>query len=105
MAVDGGVFHNDVVAVGNQNVLLWHASAFADPAAGRLEIESAYRQRAGRDPILIEVSAEQVPLADAVQSYLFNSQLVTSPRQLDDVNLPGRMRADRQLRANLSLGC
>src|SRR5665213_893972 len=78
-AIDNGVFHNDVVAVGNENVLLWHALAFADRTAGRLEIESAYRQRAARDPILIEVSEQQVPLADAVQSYLFNSQLVSLP--------------------------
>ena len=33
MAIDAGAFHNDVVAVGNLNVLLYHASAFADPAA------------------------------------------------------------------------
>jgi succinylarginine dihydrolase len=78
-AIDAGVFHNDVVAVGNQNVLLCHESAFDDRAAARLEIESAYRGRAGHDPILIEVSEEQVSLADAVQSYLFNSQLVTLP--------------------------
>ncbi|HWE03541.1 MAG TPA: N-succinylarginine dihydrolase [Tepidisphaeraceae bacterium] len=77
LAIDAGVFHNDVAAVGNQNVLFWHESAFADRAGARAVIESAYRKRTGRDLTSIEVSEKQVPLADAVTSYLFNSQLVT----------------------------
>jgi succinylarginine dihydrolase len=31
-AVDAGVFHNDVICVGNLNVLLCHERAFADRA-------------------------------------------------------------------------
>ena len=34
-AIDAGAFHNDVVAVANENVLLYHADAFADPARVR----------------------------------------------------------------------
>ena len=32
-AIDAGVFHNDVVAVGNGNVLLYHELAYADSAS------------------------------------------------------------------------
>jgi succinylarginine dihydrolase len=72
LAIDAGAFHNDVVAVGNLNVLLYHAAAFADPD---------WPKKAACPPHLIEVQDSQVSLADAVSSYLFNSQLVGLPDQ------------------------
>ena len=77
-AIDAGVFHNDVIAVGNRDVLLYHEQAFLDQA-GAMEQLQRVRAASGIDPILIEVTARQVPLADAVSSYLFNSQLVSLP--------------------------
>jgi len=74
-AVDAGVFHNDVIAVGNQNVFLFHEQAFLHQAKLRREIES----KAGWELHLIEVAAADITLEDAVASYLFNSQLVTLP--------------------------
>ncbi|WGU38969.1 N-succinylarginine dihydrolase [Phenylobacterium sp. NIBR 498073] len=71
-AVQAGAFHNDVVAVANQNVLLAHPQAFADPA--RL-----YRELRARLPNLHVVETFGVSLEDAVSSYLFNSQLVSLP--------------------------
>lgn len=76
-AIDAGAFHNDVVAVGNENVLLYHADAFAEPISPRLR--DAFRDQFGDDPVLIEVPAADVSLDDAVNSYLFNSQLVSLP--------------------------
>lgn len=69
-AVQAGAFHNDVVAVANANVLLAHPEAFADPA----RLYGALRERL---PNLHVVETFGVSLADAVSSYLFNSQLVT----------------------------
>ncbi len=77
-AVDAGAFHNDVVAVGNLNVLLYHESAFADPQTVAA-IRSSFETLTGSNPAFIEVPSKQLPLADAVQSYLFNSQLVQLP--------------------------
>ncbi len=37
--IDQGVFHNDVVSVGNQNVMLYHEHAFMDTQAKLREIE------------------------------------------------------------------
>jgi succinylarginine dihydrolase len=78
-AIDAGAFHNDVVAVANENVLLYHADAFEEPA----KFAPAAREMFGgccRDKlVLIEVPATEVSLQDAVSSYLFNSQLVTLP--------------------------
>jgi succinylarginine dihydrolase len=74
-AIDAGVFHNDVIAVGNQNVFLFHQHAFLHQAELRREIES----KAGSELHLIEVAAADITLEDAVATYLFNSQLVTLP--------------------------
>jgi len=72
-AIDAGAFHNDVVAVGNLNVLLYHSTAFANPKETLRKIR---RWFGDREFHAIEVTEEQVPLADAVSSYLFNGQLV-----------------------------
>jgi succinylarginine dihydrolase len=73
-AIDSGAFHNDVVAVANENVLFAHEHAFAD--AGALKADLA-RLLPGH--VYVEVPASAVSLADAIRSYLFNSQLVTVP--------------------------
>ena len=74
-AIDAGVFHSDVIAVGNQNVFLFHQQAFVHQGELRREIES----KAGSELHLIEVAAADITLKDAVATYLFNSQLVTLP--------------------------
>ena len=71
-AIAAGAFHNDVVAVANERVLFAHEHAFADKA--RL-VETCERLVAGFE--YVEVSDADVPLADAIRSYLFNAQLVT----------------------------
>jgi succinylarginine dihydrolase len=68
-AIDAGAFHNDVVSVVNENVLFTHQLAFENPG-------SVYRQL---DVHVVEVLDDEVPLADAISSYLFNSQLITMP--------------------------
>jgi succinylarginine dihydrolase len=74
-AIDAGVFHNDVIAVGNQNVFLFHEQAFVRQDELKREIES----KAGPGLHLFEVAATDVTLEDSVATYLFNSQLVTLP--------------------------
>ena len=75
-AIDAGAFHNDVVSVTNGQVLLYHELAFEEPEKAIGDIEAAC-QRCKIDPVFLKVAKEQVPLFDAVESYLFNSQLVT----------------------------
>ncbi|HEX5243182.1 MAG TPA: N-succinylarginine dihydrolase [Tepidisphaeraceae bacterium] len=79
IAIDAGAFHNDVVAVGNLNVLLYHQAAYADARAFTVEVKTKFASLAEIEPILIEVSESEVPLAEAISSYLFNSQLVSLP--------------------------
>lgn len=78
-ARDAGVFHNDVIAVANENVLLVHERAYADGPAALDAIRAAYARAYGAGLVVTEVLERSVSLADAVDTYLFNSQLVTLP--------------------------
>lgn len=75
-AIAGGTFHNDVVCVGALETLFHHQLAFEDTAATHAAIRAAAK---GFEPIFVEVSASDLPLADAITSYLFNSMLVQIP--------------------------
>lgn len=73
-AIAAGAFHNDVVAVANEGVVLAHELAFADP-------EAAWRAMAELFPEvqIVAVPESAVSLDEAIRSYLFNAQLVTLP--------------------------
>ena len=76
-AIDAGVFHNDLVVVGNESVFVYHTAAFDRPAAVIEEMREKYRALNSSEPTLIEVGEDELSLVDAVGTYLFNSQLVT----------------------------
>jgi succinylarginine dihydrolase len=73
--IDEGVFHNDVIAVGNREAMLFHEKAFTDKQA---VIEACKRRVPGFAPI--EIADKDVSVDDAVRSYLFNSQLICPPQ-------------------------
>ncbi len=73
-AIAAGAFHNDVVAVANEHVLFAHEHAFAEKDAFYSDLSAALPEAQ-----IIEVPESAVSLADAIQSYLFNAQLVTLP--------------------------
>ena len=74
-AIDAGVFHNDVIAVGNLQLLFYHELAFLGTDLLRRELDRA----SGETLDYIEVAASEVSLDEAVNSYLFNSQLIARP--------------------------
>jgi succinylarginine dihydrolase len=74
-AIDAGVFHNDVIAVGHDTTLLCHEHAWIDPHAVLADLARAV----GPGFTAIVVREADVPLDDAVATYLFNSQLVGRP--------------------------
>ncbi len=93
-AIDAGAFHNDVVSVANENVLMFHEQAFGDRAAAIAAIERAGAAR-GFVPVFLEAEADDVSLPDAVSSYLFNSQLVSMPNQAGmSLVLPGEAESN-----------
>jgi succinylarginine dihydrolase len=78
-AIDAGVFHNDVAAVGNLNVHFSHAQAYVDQAAAMQEIRNKFADVSQQSLYLFEVTEEELTLQEAVQTYLFNSQILRLP--------------------------
>lgn len=74
-AIDAGVFHNDVIAVGNANTLFYHELAFLDEERVLADIRSRLTDT---ELQAVRVSSAEVPIEDAVASYLFNSQLLNT---------------------------
>ena len=73
--IDAGAFHTDVLAVGNERFLMLHELAFANWP----DVHRELRGKLG-DALSVEyVSAADLPAAEAVQAYPFNSQVVTLP--------------------------
>lgn len=72
--IDQGVFHNDVIAVGNRNLLFCHEQAFVEQAAVYESLRKAY---GSQDFHIVEVADQQVSVVQAVGTYLFNSQLLS----------------------------
>lgn len=70
--IDLGVFHNDVIAVSNRQLLFCHEQAFA----GQPQLLATL---AAKVPgfMAIEVPQQAVSVTDAVATYLFNSQLLS----------------------------
>jgi succinylarginine dihydrolase len=71
-AIDAGVFHNDVIAVGAGSVLFCHEHAFAAQDL----VLAALARDLGQAFQPIVVAGADVPLEAAVGTYLFNSQML-----------------------------
>ena len=74
--IDQGVFHNDVIAVGNGELLFHHEDAFLNTDQVLAELHGKLQAR-GAQFQSICVPRDQVAVEDAVRSYLFNSQLLS----------------------------
>ncbi|HEX9278727.1 MAG TPA: N-succinylarginine dihydrolase [Casimicrobiaceae bacterium] len=96
-AIDFGVFHNDVIAVGSGSVLFCHERAFV----GQDALLQALADRIGAAFAAIVVSEREVSLERAVATYLFNSQLL--PRREGGMLLvaPAECRSDAAVGALL----
>lgn len=74
-AIDAGVFHNDVISVGNCQLFFVHEKAFTETNKIIQEIESKLRSQL----TVIKVKETEISLKEVVDSYLFNSQIVSLP--------------------------
>jgi succinylarginine dihydrolase len=86
-AIAAGAFHNDVVAVANENVLFAHEKAFEDRPSFYAEL-----RRLLPEVEIVEVPEAAVGLGDAIRSYLFNAQLVSLPEGGMGLILPEEAR-------------
>ena len=76
-AIDAGAFHNDVVCVGSLETLFFHELAFEDTEATIGALRQAARGLFELKPVMVPQA--DVPIEDAIRSYLFNSQLLQWP--------------------------
>lgn len=95
--IDQGVFHNDVIAVGNKNVLFCHEQAFLNQQAVYTELTA----KVGGNFKIIEVPTSAVTIEDAVTSYLFNSQLLEMPNGETVLVLPEECQNNERVWAHV----
>ena len=74
-AIDAGVFHNDVIAVGNGNTLFYHDMAFLEEDRVLADIRT---RLTGAELDALKVSRADMPYCDRKSYYLFNHHLLTS---------------------------
>ena len=71
--IDSGVFHNDVIAVGSTDFLFFHELAFANTSQVLEDLQSKF---VGGEFKYLEVKNDQIDLQTAIDTYLFNTQLI-----------------------------
>jgi succinylarginine dihydrolase len=71
-SIDAGAFHNDVIAVGEGSVLFCHERAWLDQDA----VLDRVRHATDGAMRSLVVGEREVTVAEAVETYLFNSQLL-----------------------------
>jgi succinylarginine dihydrolase len=77
--IDQGVFHNDVISVGNRDVFLFHEEAFVGTEQVVANLARKYERITGQPLKLVRVGKQDISVGEAVSTYLFNSQLLTLP--------------------------
>lgn len=77
-AIQAGVFHNDVISVGEENLFFYHERAFVDTEDCIVQLQALAR-RYDIPLQCIEVRDEQLSLEEAAHCYLFNSQILRLP--------------------------
>lgn len=76
-AINAGAFHNDVVCVGTRDTLFFHELAFEQTETVFDQIRTASEGLFDLKPVMVPQA--DVPIEDAIKSYLFNSQLLVWP--------------------------
>ena len=79
-AIDAGVFHNDVIATSHENLLLYHESAFVKSEEAIARVRGRFLEKTGSTLHVMRVESSELSLDQAVDSYLFNSQICTDSR-------------------------
>ena len=96
-AIEAGAFHNDVVATSNQGVLFFHESAY--DAAEMSQLTKAAERTVGRAFKAIGVKESELSLDEAVATYLFNGQILTTSKGSMALIAPAECEASARARA------
>ena len=74
--INQGVFHNDVISVANENVFFYHEQAFDSKSEFKI-LQSKVKEVVGSKLFFINVKGKDLSVKESVETYLFNSQLIT----------------------------
>lgn len=77
--IQQGVFHNDVIAVANESVLLAHEQAYSGGMGDLDRIADRYQLMFGNKLAALVIHSEQLSVEEAVRTYFFNSQIISKP--------------------------
>ncbi|MCA9404231.1 MAG: N-succinylarginine dihydrolase [Candidatus Omnitrophica bacterium] len=75
--IRAGVFHNDVIAMSHLNVLICHQDAYVRQDNALHEVRDKFYTLTGNPLQYIEISRSDLSVEQAVESYFFNSQLLS----------------------------
>ncbi|MCB1180601.1 MAG: N-succinylarginine dihydrolase [Chlamydiia bacterium] len=78
-AVDQGVFHNDLIAFGKNNLFVTHQHAFLDQKKVLSILEKKIEKICQCELSLFEIKESEFSLEEAIKTYFFNSQLIKLP--------------------------
>lgn len=93
LAIDAGVFHNDVISVGHRDLFFYHEQAFVETNSA-IEALQEKMERVCHTPLVtVCVKEKEIPLKEAVKTYLFNSQIVTTSDGSTVLIAPAECRA------------
>jgi succinylarginine dihydrolase len=95
--VDAGAFHTDVLAVGTGGFFMFHELAFLDDA----RLVGDLRRALGEGLFVVRATAGELPPANAVASYPFNSQILALDDGTMAILAPEDSREDLHARAFL----
>jgi len=87
-AINAGVFHNDVIAMNHRLLLLCHKQAYEDQKGTLESLKKMCELICEEQLTVAEVPSALLSLDEAVASYVFNSQWVTTSRGETIVFLP-----------------
>lgn len=100
-AIDLGVFHNDVISTSNRLFFLYHESAFLGSASALKELNEKAEKIFDEPLLCYEVKEEEVSLKEAVETYLFNSQIIQKEKESMVLIAPIECQKNTRVRAFL----
>ncbi|RAP29346.1 succinylarginine dihydrolase [Candidatus Marinamargulisbacteria bacterium SCGC AG-414-C22] len=102
-AVDAGVFHNDVIAFGDQDVLVVHEHAYEDQSRMLGMLQDYYNRFYEKPLTIVEIAEKDLSLATAVTTYFFNSQFVKCPNDSYVLICPDTCKEDASIQRVITL--
>jgi succinylarginine dihydrolase len=81
--IDLGVIHNDLISTGHKDFFLYHERSFAETAQTVKHLKEEMEKICHCPLRTCKITEEMLPASKAIETYFFNSQIVTLPDQTE----------------------